>query len=284
MTTKLACSYAILKFLPYAETGEFVNIGVALVCPAIRFFGVRTTHRVQRVNNFFKELDPSIYRTGLAHFKDTVHDIEQIVGDAVEREQMIFPVEHARILDLFRNFTCPREAMFQFGGNRAVLAANPEQKLEELYCDYVERQFAKNKQYQEQLMEKHLRQIFIEKQISRDYRSESLGNDRYSVPVPFVHYEHENPVKAIKPLDLDKDSSTKIFEHGDQWITRVRRLRDIGAIPERMLFVVRQPSCNVPCVEAAQEIQNELQKLEMNVVPFTDEDAITDFAKISKPA
>jgi hypothetical protein len=85
-------------------------------------------------------------------------------------------------------------------------------------------------------------------------------------------------------LDLDKDSSTKIFEHGDQWITRVRRLRDIGAIPERMLFVVRQPSCNVPCVEAAQEIQNELQKLEMNVVPFTDEDAITDFAKISKPA
>ena len=115
MTTKLACSYAILKFLPYGETGEFVNIGVALVCPAIRFFGVRTTHRVQRVNNFFKELDPNIYRTGLAHFKDTVHDIEKIVGDAVEREQMIFPVEHARVLDLFRNFTCPREAMFRFG-------------------------------------------------------------------------------------------------------------------------------------------------------------------------
>lgn len=30
---KLACQYAVVRFLPYAETGEFANVGVALACP-----------------------------------------------------------------------------------------------------------------------------------------------------------------------------------------------------------------------------------------------------------
>jgi hypothetical protein len=33
MKKKLACNYAVLRFLPYPETGEFVNIGVAIGCP-----------------------------------------------------------------------------------------------------------------------------------------------------------------------------------------------------------------------------------------------------------
>ncbi|MGH8147921.1 MAG: DUF3037 domain-containing protein, partial [Rhodanobacteraceae bacterium] len=26
---RLACQYAVIRFLPYAETGEFANVGVA---------------------------------------------------------------------------------------------------------------------------------------------------------------------------------------------------------------------------------------------------------------
>ncbi|TAM57619.1 MAG: DUF3037 domain-containing protein [Rhodanobacter sp.] len=38
---RFACQYAIIRFLPYAETGEFANVGVVLACPATGYFGAR---------------------------------------------------------------------------------------------------------------------------------------------------------------------------------------------------------------------------------------------------
>ena len=38
MIKKLACNYTVLRFLPYTETGEFVNLGVALACPDLHWF------------------------------------------------------------------------------------------------------------------------------------------------------------------------------------------------------------------------------------------------------
>ncbi len=42
---KLACRYAILRFLPYTETGEFANVGVVLACPATGYFGFKLETR-----------------------------------------------------------------------------------------------------------------------------------------------------------------------------------------------------------------------------------------------
>lgn len=34
------CNYAVVRFLPYRETGEFVNVGVVLYCREAGFFDV----------------------------------------------------------------------------------------------------------------------------------------------------------------------------------------------------------------------------------------------------
>jgi len=39
--TKLACQYALLRFRPFAETGEFANVGIVMLAPEARFFGFR---------------------------------------------------------------------------------------------------------------------------------------------------------------------------------------------------------------------------------------------------
>lgn len=33
---KLICNYSVIRFLPYPETGEFVNVGILACCPPIR--------------------------------------------------------------------------------------------------------------------------------------------------------------------------------------------------------------------------------------------------------
>ena len=54
--TKFACQYALLRFRPFAETGEFANVGIVLLAPEARFFGFRLLKRYGRITQFFIEL------------------------------------------------------------------------------------------------------------------------------------------------------------------------------------------------------------------------------------
>jgi hypothetical protein len=68
--TKFACQYALLRFRPFAETGEFANVGIVLLAPEARFFGFRLLNRYGRITQFFKELDKKVYLNGRDLFKE----------------------------------------------------------------------------------------------------------------------------------------------------------------------------------------------------------------------
>jgi hypothetical protein len=81
--------------------------------------------------------------------------------------------------------------------------------------------------------------------------------------------------------NLNKDSSTKIYEHGDQWVNRVRRLREIKSLPQQFLAVKNPEAARSNPAEAAREIEAALVRLEMNVVPFFEEERLMEFAKVA---
>src|SRR4051812_5999915 len=64
---KLVCNFAPLRFLPYRETGEFVNVGVVVHCPQTDFFGFRAVplRKTGRVTGFFPELEAKLFRKAL---------------------------------------------------------------------------------------------------------------------------------------------------------------------------------------------------------------------------
>ena len=59
---KYACQYAIVRFLPYAETGEFANVGIVLICPQTGYFNFKLLKHVRRISAFFEELDAAIFK------------------------------------------------------------------------------------------------------------------------------------------------------------------------------------------------------------------------------
>ena len=63
-------------------------------------------------------------------------------------------------------------------------------------------------------------------------------------------------------------SPTKVFEHGDLWVQRVRRLKERNHLPHEMIFPVRMPTeGNV--ADAAQRVLADLQEVaEVRCVPF----------------
>ena len=53
---KYACNYAVLRFLPYPETGEFVNLGVVVHCALRGLFEMKIESRkAARVTDFFSD-------------------------------------------------------------------------------------------------------------------------------------------------------------------------------------------------------------------------------------
>lgn len=277
--TELVCNFAIARFRPYRETGEFVNVGIVLVCPQVGFFGhlfERRKHK--RITDFFPELDIEIFKAGLAGLHKELGRMTSSTRQQTAPQFLLHPEAMARIAT-FKELVRPRETIFQFGEVATVIAADPAAKLQELFDFYVKRQFARDREYQEVFMRRRLGDFLNKANLARFYKQDqAVGDDTYRVVLPFVHFEGATPRKAIKPLHLDKSAPTEIYRHGDAWISTVRRLRQINRLPKELLFTVKVPTDGQKCETAAHEICRELEALETITIPFADRNRIVEFA------
>lgn len=284
MKTPHACNYAVLRFRPYRETGEFVNLGVVLGCAATRLFDFKIeTQRHKRVTDFFPELIRENFFEARARLGEELRRLKRLMGDSAR-------VPDGPTFDgVFRELVRPREAILRFGEVGTILTEDPLKALEDLFERHVNRQFAQAREYQETVMARQLKDILGAHQLLYKYRTNAtVGNEAFHVRFPLVsNAKSETGValRAIKPLDLDRDEPTKIYDHGDMWIKRVERLKQIGQLPEGLLFALRLPAMSEKRIKAAGEIRAELARQEVRIVPLDDgaaaEAAIVEFAAVA---
>ena len=260
--TKHVCNYAVLRFLPYPETGEFVNLGVVVHCADTGFLGVELERKkLRRVTSFFPELVKEEFKNA----QDAIWNELERVRDHVD--SLGQPDLKRRV---FRELVRARESIFRFSEVKTVLADHPKEIVKTLFAQYVRRHFAQTKEHQEGVMARRyyaaLRQ-FLPQRIFHQNRL--VGKDEYHVRVPLcseILAVNGAPLCVIKPLDLDRDEPTAIIDHGDAWIGKVRRLREIGCQPERFIFAVSVPQVDGNQNEAAQKIIADLQNEDALVV------------------
>jgi hypothetical protein len=279
--SEVVCNYAIARFRPYRETGEFVNVGVVLVCPRVNYFGyLFETRKYKRITDFFPELDVDVFKAGISGL---LKELARITGREHEEQlhQLVLREEAQASLARFRELVRPREALFHFGEAGTVLAAEPRGKLQELFHYYIKRQFARDREYQEIIMRRHLADFLRKNQLDRHYKTDQrVGDETYHIILPFVNMQGATVRKAIKPLHLDKEGPTEIYRHGDAWISSVKRLRNINRLPKEFLFTVKGPKANPKRVKAADEICRELQSLDTLTIPFAETNRILGFARV----
>lgn len=273
---RFACQYAIVRFLPYLETGEFANVGVVMLCPEAGLFEFRLMRHVRRITAFFEELDAGIYRRAANDFRQ---ELKRICKWLEERQGEVMDVELAR--HLFAELTRPREALMRFDGVRVVLAEDPVAQFEELFGHYVERNFA-TKAYQEQLLEKHVRKVLADAKLDKQYRPETLGDTAaYHARLPFVHREQGRAVKAIKPLHLAHEDPAQIYDHGWAWLGKMNKLRALKQLPDQVLFPVQGPAeTDGKRFEMYQEITQKMADHGLSVIPNQQAQKIIEFAQV----
>lgn len=281
MRNSVACNYAVVRFLPYPETDEFVNIGVVMACPQTGQFDYRIeTRQRERITHFFPELDSATLIEGRRAFMHEMERVKTLLNKNHEPIQKTFPFNQSQFSAIFRELVRPRESVFRFGGIGTVLAEDPKRELEDLFAYYVKRQFTKHEEYRETIMARRWKDVFRAENILREYTEKTIGDDLYKVRIPFVHESAGRLLKAIKPLDLGKQDSTHIIEYGDKWLRRIERLRDMHLFPQEMLFVIHQPT-NGTRRDAAETVCNDLRKLDVQTANEREKDRVLDFARIA---
>ena len=277
---EFVCNYAAIRFLPYRETGEFVNVGVVIYCPELDFFDFRISKRRHaRIKHFFPELDSGILSTSVEALRHELQRRRRSTGTLFARFNTREELIRNRIED-FRCFVRRKESLLHFSDMGMMMSADPVQAAKKLYDRYVERDFAQPKEYQEQVMRRRLSEWLQEWDLKARYTvDERIGSEEFHVRLPFVHRHNGRAVKALKPLDLAKGEPTSIYEHGDAWVSRMHRLHETKHLPDRVVFTVNLPETGVRR-KAADQILEGLEKLQVVVVPFDEKERIRELAKI----
>lgn len=276
--TKFTCQYALLRFRPFVETGEFANVGVVLLSPEGRFFGYKLLKKYARITRFFHQLERRVYLEGKVLFEEELGrfaaHLRRHALDGRKRTPDL-----AMATGLFIELTRPRDAMLQFDERRVVLTDDPQAKLKELFDHYVERDFV-TKAYQERLLENNVRRLLYraDTQIGLQYRQEKVGSSDFLVNFPFVRTVDSKVERIIKPLYLGHDDPTRLLTHGGQWVDKVKRLRKRNALPEHVLFPLSAPGFDTKAFAAFEEIRGDLVDAGVEVVSVKDEQLIVEFA------
>lgn len=109
---RIACQYAIVRFLPFLETGEFANVGVVLFAPKKGYWGSKLApDTFPRVTQFFGEIDRKVYRTAMQGFNQEMLEIQRLAGELYGKE----------LLEFGREVTRLRESLLRFGELRTLL-------------------------------------------------------------------------------------------------------------------------------------------------------------------
>ncbi|KTC60157.1 MULTISPECIES: DUF3037 domain-containing protein [Pseudomonas syringae group] len=246
---KYICNYSILRFLPYPETGEFVNIGVVVLASNGEFHYQLDRTR-QRVTRFFKTLDHKIYLRA----RDEVRaELTRLESFFTERKGEIGPS-----ISAFKHLIHPRETMMRFSDPGSIGTNDIKKTLAELYEHYVNHSFA-TKEYQERVLERELGSLLAVANLKQRYKEQKLGTKLYEVRFPFVMVADEKVHQAIKPLYFGQGDSSKIYDHGDAWVSKMKRLKAIKRLAKDTLFIVEPPSDGLKLMAAFNEVVSDLE-------------------------
>ncbi len=276
--TKIPCQYAIMRFMPFVETGEFANVGILLMAPKARYFGFKLlTRRHGRITKFFDDLDAKLFRAAMKDMQEElgrIHDVFKAHG--FDRRYKINDIEFSK--GLFAEIIRPREIMLRFSEPRVVLAADPKETVKGLFAYYVERNFI-TKEYRETVLENGIRRLLWNAQIGERFTRTHVGDEEYQVLFPFVELHDKRPAKIIKPLNLGQDDSSKILEHGGKWEFRLRELKKRHVLPNKVLFAVEGPAGNDRRGKTYHEVLDILNGTGVTVLPYEKRDTILEFAR-----
>lgn len=266
---KQLVNYALVRFMPFDETGEFANVGVLLCAPETGYWQFKLAPaKFARVTDFFKEMDKQVYTAAIKNFKAEL-ELIMLQAKAYSAKELF---------DYFKETTRERQALLRFSNPRALLCEKPDIELNALFQRYIHRDFA-TKQYREHMMDQALRKQIGALNNAARFTDRKIQAGIREFKVPFAT-EGTNNLRIIKPLAFEHQTANDLYEHGEKWLNRLNAVVKEGiAVADDVLLPIDTIQLRGDKKQAYDLIRNELKGKGFQVVNFAETDRVIQFAK-----
>ena len=217
--------YSIVRFRPYAETGEFANIGVVVFDLDSERASFRLANkRFARIGHFFDPIAHAAYGQAIENLRIELPRILEFVPEVLSRNAE----------DQFSDLFGSRESSVLFSSPRVIKSdLNLEGIAEKLFSRFVQRDFDKSPD-PEVALTKDIRHALHKRGI-KHFRSLTISDEIVPVRFPLAH--RNNFVSAIKPLAFYQKNPMHVLDYGAHWKKRLSYHLDRRNICEQSVFI-----------------------------------------------
>lgn len=138
MSAQIPFQYAILHYTNDVETGESLNVGLAVYSPAQRYFKVNLLTRYERLTQAFPGMDGEFYRSYAMHLQSEYDHIAESL-DGLQPRLIQIESDPEDIRRLLEKVLDGRDAAIQFAEPKFGIAEDLEEMFDYLFERFVER-------------------------------------------------------------------------------------------------------------------------------------------------
>lgn len=267
------CMYAVVRFMPFAETREFANVGVVVIAPRLGMYDFKLApQKFGRVTQFFDDLDGVVYKHAIEGFEAELERVRNYLAHNY--------VQGKNLVEYFKEITRARESVLHFGEIGTLLTDNVNATVDNLYDRLIGRNFTASKEYKEQQMIRVLKSQ-LTSSLPKDvrYTKQSIKAGMFDISMPLVTKINSN-YRVIRPLAFEQKNVLQAMEHGETWINRLKKLIDSEVIEaKRALFVLEKPiNRKLEFMKVYEDVYGEIQNLGAVAENFSKTANIIKFA------
>ena len=220
---KTAYSFVVLRYVHDVMTGEFVNIGVALYAPGVKYLGGLCNTRYGRLTNLFGkgEIDGEFFR-GLMRYIEARFDE---LGDKL-RNELPLHGQPFDIMEIAKSILPPDDSSLQWSEPGGGQTEDPCKTLEDLFVRMVERY--ESRQARPSRDDADVWRVF-KKEFETQHVVSRLRPKRITAPDDDYEFEHawkNERWRMYEPLSFDLLDAESISSKANRWLGRAINLND----------------------------------------------------------
>lgn len=263
--------YSFVRFRPYFETGEFVNVGLLMCEPEKQKLSYQLVAKNdKRVNDFF-------YRSNIFNnIRDTINEELQHITSQV------FNLTPQEMATFFHHYVDVKEGIVQYSNAAVGLVDDPQAYFNNLYTKYIHLAGIKSDN-QETIMVKRFKAIFKAENdaVLSNYKQHSVKGElaKFILPLALKNKDQKEILKAVKPLAFDQNESPNMIEHCDNWISKINRADEEGLLKKENILFALDIADTANKINVIDTIKRTFDKFNINHIDRTEENALLAFAK-----
>lgn len=260
---KQAYSYTVLRYVHDVTTGEFVNVGVALYAPGMRYANATCRTTSKRVRPIFPSLDSDVFRALMRKVQSRFEELHDEIDGQLELRR------YSSVIELAQSVIPQDDSALQWAPMGSGLTSDPEATLEHLFERFVMKHEDTGTVHRRNDDEvwRHFSRELQQQQVLKHFQPKT-----FTTPDDEIKFDRawKNGVwHCLAPVSFDLASPESIREKAHKWLGQ---LASVGNDDLKLYFLVGEPS-QAYLKPVYQSALNILKKASASVEVFAETDA-----------